>query len=154
MRHTILAAMACGFLAIVPVASAQDGKGETADVASFPSPTVAPLVRLALAVAGISAAGWGLTVWARRRHVTRGGENARIQVLASRNLGPRHQIALLEVGDHRLLIGMGGDSIATLADLSGGIPFGDELEKRFPQPTEEGRRTFVDMIGHFEGLDG
>ena len=154
MRSTILIAIASVLLAAVSTATAEETDPQESGATSFSSPTVAPLVRLGLAVASISAIGWGLTAWARRRHTKKGGENAKIQVLANRSLGPRHQVALLEVGDHRLLVGMGGDSIATLADLSPGVQFSDEFERTLPQRTEAGRRSLVDVIGPFEGLDG
>ena len=127
---------------------------ETTDVAAFSSPTVAPLTRLAVAIGAICAIGWGLAVWSRRRRSSVHKGNTRIQVLASHNVGPRHQVALLEVGERRLLVGMGGDSIATLADLTADTTFSDELAKNIPLEGNEGKRTLLDGIGHFEGLDG
>jgi flagellar biogenesis protein FliO len=127
---------------------------EKVEGAGFVSPTVAPLTRLGMAIAGVGAAGWGLTLWSRRRRRANGGENAQIRVLATHGLGPRHQVALLEVGDQRLLVGMGGDSITRLADLTGEPSFGEELAKSVPPQTEDGKRALLDGIGHFEGLDG
>jgi len=127
---------------------------EKVDVAAFTSPTTAPLTRLALGVGAIGAVGWGLTVWSRRRHGASGGEQTRIQVLATRSVGPRHQVALIAVGEHRLLVGMGGDSITSLADLTTEISFSEEMARNMrPQP-EEGKSGLLDVIGHFEGLDG
>ena len=120
-------------------------------VSSFASPTVAPLWRLGLAVGGVSAAGWAATVWARRRTIRRVGESMRIEVMASRNLGSRHQLALIEVGEHRLLVGMSPESITTLADMSLS-PFGAELDRSLP--AEQEREELVNVIGKFEGLDG
>ncbi len=127
---------------------------ETTDVAAFSSPTVAPLSRLAVAIGAVGAIGWGLALWSRRRRAGVHGGNTRIQVLATHNVGPRHQVALLEVGERRLLVGMGGDSIATLADLTADTTFSDELAKNIPLERNDGKRTLVDVIGHFEGLDG
>ena len=73
-----------------------------------------------------------------------------IEVLASRNLGSRHQLALVEVGEHRLLVGMSPESITTLADLSL-LPFGAELDRGMP--AEQEREELVDVIGKFQGLD-
>lgn len=147
-----------GFLLVLltaaPAPAEEPPADQTVDVASFRSPTAAPLARLALAVAGVGLVGLALTAWARRRQQGRGDGGARIRVLASRSLGPRHQITLLEVGEHRLLVGMSPDSIATLADLSGELGFAEALDQRVPVPTEQGQRGLVDVIGRFEGLDG
>jgi flagellar biogenesis protein FliO len=153
MRYTVLITIASLFLAAGSIAVAEETDPLESEAPSFSSPTVTPLVRLGLAVVSISAIGWGLTVWARRRHTKKGGDHARIQVLANRSLGPRHQVALLEVGDHRLLVGMGGDAIVTLADLTAGVEFSEEFERTLPRRTEAGRRSLVDVIGPFEGLD-
>ncbi len=144
---TLALSLVCGLAGAEPVT-------EKPDVAAFSSPTIAPLSRLAFAVAGIGALGWGLTHWSKRRRAKVGGEQARIQVLATRSVGPRHQVALLAVGDHRLLVGMGGDSITALADLTAEESFSEELAKNMPRPQEEGKSALLDVIGHFEGLDG
>ncbi len=127
---------------------------EETDVAAFASPTIAPLTRLAFAIAGVAALGWGLTFWSKRRRIATAGEHAQIQVLATRSVGPRHQVALIAVGDHKLLVGMGGDSITPLADLTAEMSFSEELAKDMPPRREEGKNALLDVIGHFEGLDG
>jgi flagellar biogenesis protein FliO len=152
-RSTFLVITMLLLFSAYSAAGAEPGP-EQSDVAAFASPTIAPLTRLALAIGGIGALGWGLTLWSRRRRAENGGENARIQVLASRSVGPRHQVALLAVGDHRLLVGMGADSITTLSDLTAEASFSEELAKTFPPQREEGKQALLDVIGHFEGLDG
>ena len=74
-------------------------------------------------------------------------------MLASRSLSPRHRIALIEVADRRLLVGMGTDAIATLADLSDAPGFAAELEKRLPSEERQDGEKLLDVIGRFEGLD-
>ena len=143
----------CALLLLCGLAHAEPAEQET-DVAAFASPTIAPLTRLAFAVAGVAALGWGLTFWSKRRRIATTGEQVRIQVLATRSIGPRHQVALLAVGDHKLLVGMGGDSITPLADLTAEMSFSEELAKNMPPQREEGKNALLDVIGHFEGLDG
>ncbi len=143
----------CALLLLCGLAHAEPAEQET-DVAAFASPTIAPLTRLAFAIAGIAALGWGLTLWSKRRRTAIAGEHAKIQVLATRSVGPRHQVALLAVGDHKLLVGMGGDSITPLADLTAEMSFSEELAKNMPPRREEGKKPLLDVIGHFEGLDG
>ena len=126
---------------------------QSVDVAAFPSPTVAPLTRLAIGISGVCAIGLALSLWARRRRATLGGETARIQVLASRSVGPRHQVALISVGERRLLIGMGADSVTTLADLTVETTFAEELAKSVPAQPDEGDPILLGSIGSFEGLD-
>lgn len=130
-----------------------EASSESVDVAAFPSPTVAPLTRLAIGIAGVCAVGLALSLWARRRRATLGGETARIQVLASRSVGPRHQLALISVGERRLLIGMGADSVTTLADLTVETTFAEELANSVPAQPDEGDPTLLGSIGRFEGLD-
>ena len=121
---------------------------------AFASPTFEPLLRLGIALAAILAAAWGLGMLARRRRLARGIADARIEVLAMRSLGPRHRVALLEVGDRRLLVGLGADSIRTLADLSDTLRFEQELEGQPREPEATGQPDLVGAIGRFEGLDG
>ncbi len=137
----------CGLAQAEPIA-------EKIDVAAFASPTIAPLTRLVFAIAGIGALGWGITFWSKRRRIAIAGEHAQIQVLATRSVGPRHQVALIAVGNHKLLVGMGGDSITPLADLTAEMSFSEELAKDMPPRNEEGKSALLDVIGHFEGLDG
>ena len=127
---------------------------EDAPPAPFASPTFEPLVRLCLALTAILAAAWGLGMLARRRRLARGIADARIDVLAMRSLGPRHRVALLEVGDRRLLVGLGADSIRTLADLSDALRFEQELAGQSGEAAQGTQTELVGAIGRFEGLDG
>jgi flagellar biogenesis protein FliO len=134
-----------------PGAEAEPAK--EADVAAFPSPTVAPLTRIGLAVASVGAVGWMLALWARRR---RGGSSDTapgIRVLSKRSIGPRHHVALLEVGDHQLLVGLGGDSIRTLADLTPETIFAAELQKELSPQEHPGSENLLERIGSFPGLE-
>ncbi len=128
--------------------------GEAPAPASFASPTFEPLLRLGIAVAAILCAAWGLGMLARRRRLARGIADARIAVLAMRSLGPRQRVALLEVGDRRLLVGIGSDSIRTLADLSDALRFEQELEGQSGSGEPAAQSDLVGAIGRFEGLDG
>ena len=124
--------------------------GET-DVASFPSPTSAPLARLAAAVAAVSLLGWGLAAWSRRRtRLTPGTE--RIQVVARRSLGARHHVAIIDAGGKRILVGFSGDRITPLADLTDERAFQEELARELP-PDPAAALDPVGTIGRFEGLD-
>ena len=49
---------------------------------------------------------------------------------------------------------MGADSITTLSDLTAEASFSEELAKTLPPQREEGKQALLDVIGHFEGLDG
>ncbi len=158
-------------LAVIALsASAQEADSTPPpDVAAFQSPTIVPLTRIAVAMTGIGAAGWGASLWARRRRRNRPGVSTEIQVMATRSLGPRHRLALVHVADRDLLLGIGGDSIRTLADLSEPAEFASslpDLEERQPAgrgsgagagedrgsaPTQE--HTLLDTIGSFRGLD-
>ncbi len=124
----------------------------TPDVAAFPTPTVLPLVRIALAIVGVTMVGWGLTYWSRKRSLATGGVGAKIDILATRGIGARHQVALLEVSGRRLLVGMGSEAITTLADLTDELDFGTQLHQQIDP--EETKEELVKMIGRFEGLDG
>lgn len=125
---------------------------EETDVAAFPSPSSAPLGRLAAAVAGVGLAGWGLTMWMRRRSQSAPGDE-RIEIVARRSLGPRHHVAILDAGGRRLLVGFAGDQIMTLSDLTETHVFEEEFARNLP--TEPGPpQDLVAAIGRFEGLDG
>lgn len=128
----------------------------TVDVAAFPTPAREPFAKLALAVALVGAAGGGLAWWARRRMGPRGAESERIEVLARKSLGPRHHVALVEVAGRRLLIGMGGDAIATLAELDEAPEFAPALAHA-AAPLGPGAASrdadLVAGVGRFEGLD-
>ena len=125
---------------------------DTPDVASFPSATVQPLARIAMAIGGVGAVGWALAAWSRRRTRSLPGEE-RIVVVARRSLGPRHQVAILDAGGRRLLIGFAGERITALADLTEERIFREELDRSFP-PAEPGAGEPSGSIGRFEGLDG
>jgi flagellar biogenesis protein FliO len=128
----------------------------TTDVAAFPTPAREPFARLALAVALVGAAGGGLAWWARRRMGPRGADRERIEVLARKSLGPRHHVALIEVAGRRLLVGMGGDAIATLAELDEAPEFASALANA-AAPLGPGAAArdaeLVANVGRFEGLD-
>jgi len=140
-------------LALLPAlaGAADDG---TAAPAPFASPTLEPLLRLTLALACILAVAWAVGMLARRRRLARGLADTRIDVLAMRSLGPRHRVALLEVGERRLLVGIGADSIRTLADLSDSLRFEQELEGQSEERGSEPQSDLLGAIGRFEGLDG
>jgi len=104
---------------------------------TFASPTVGPLLRMLAGVGIVCAAASGLAYWARRRRVALGGTNATIQVMAARSLGPRHRLAVVEVGGRTLLLGVGGDGINLLADLTDPIAFGEALHERLPPRSAE-----------------
>lgn len=120
--------------------------------APFASPTFEPLLRLCIALGAILCVAWALGMLARRRRLARGIADARIDVIAMRSLGPRQRVALLEVGDRRLLVGIGSDSIRTLADLSDTLRFEHELEGQ--SGSGEPAQPELGGIGRFEGLDG
>ncbi|MCP4006720.1 MAG: hypothetical protein GY725_21280 [bacterium] len=123
---------------------------ETPPVAAFPTPMAVPLARICLAIALISGTGFGLAWWTRNKRGQIRGTDARIEVVASRNISPRHQVVLIDVAGQRLLIGTGGESIRTLADLSESHAFSEALNRQLPTGD---RADLVDSIGRFEGLD-
>jgi len=129
-------------------------RAEESSVAHIASPTIEPLIRMALALAAIGAAAWALGVWARRRRISRTGTDFRIDVLALRNLGPRQRLALIEVADRRLLIGLSNDAIRPIADLSETLQFERELERQLPGEESDEPAPVLSGIGRFEGLDG
>ncbi len=118
---------------------------------TFPTPLAEPLARICIAIAMLSATGFGLAYWARQRRFGISGPNARIDIVATRSLGARHQVVLLDVGGHRLLVGTGSDSIRTLADLTESEAFAERLAQELPEKVEG---PLVQTIGAFEGLDG
>jgi flagellar protein FliO/FliZ len=140
--------------ALIAALPALSRAAEEAPPPAFASPTFEPLLRLGIALAAILCAAWGLGMLARRRRVARGIADARIDVLAMRSLGPRQRVALLEVGDRRLLVGIGSDSIRTLADLSDSLRFEQELEGQSGAGEPAAPSELVGAIGRFEGLDG
>jgi flagellar protein FliO/FliZ len=141
--------VACAALAPALAAGAEEATPER-----FASPTLEPLLRLALALGVILAAAWAVGFIARRRRLARGIADARIEVLAMRSLGPRHRVALIEVGDRRLLLGLGAESIRTLADLTDALRFEQELEGQSKDDAADPPSDLLGAIGRFEGLDG
>jgi len=104
---------------------------------SFASPTVEPLLRMLGGVGLVCAALSGVAYWVRRRRVSTNGTSTTIQVMAARSLGPRHRLAVVEVGGRTLLLGVGSEAINLLADLTDPIAFGETLDGRLPtQPLE------------------
>lgn len=125
-----------------------------------------PLLKLGLAVAAVGALGWAVSSWSRRRGNSRSEGGSRIEILARRGLGPRGQLALVSVAGRRLLVGMGGDPIRLIADLSDAEGFDATLERAIPgshaattdslkgAPLAHSVPELVGSIGSFEGLDG
>ena len=114
---------------------------------------VAPLTKMGLALAAISAISGGLALWSRRRRRAFGGGDANIRILANRSLSNRHQVLLLDVGGHRLLVGTGGDAVTILADLTEDEVFSGKLDRHLPQAGSMPEPDFLEKIGKFEGLD-
>jgi len=132
-------------LAATPAVAAEPSAGGIA------SPTIEPLLRMTLALVVLAGVTWGIGILARRRRLARGITDARIDVLAMRALGPRHRVALLAVGERRLLVGLGPESLQTLADLSESLSFESELAAQGENEPEPKTHT---AVGRFEGLDG
>jgi flagellar biogenesis protein FliO len=101
----------------------------------------------------ISLASAGLAWWARRKKTTLAGGPMRIEILAAKGIGPRHQVVLLDVGGHRILVGTAGDHIAPLADLSESLSFDAALDREIPARKRSDSGELLDVIGRFEGLD-
>jgi flagellar biogenesis protein FliO len=106
-----------------------------------------------LVVAGIGAIGWGASSYARRRRSVSGVDLARIDVLAVRSLGGSHRLAVVEVGDRRLLVGMGKETIASIADLTDAPAFEETLQRELPAERRDDGKQLLQSIGRFEGLD-
>ncbi len=134
-------------------APGEDAAARNPSVDSFPTPMVAPLTKMGLALAAISALSGGLALWSRRRRQTLGGADANIRILANRSLSNRHQILLLDVGGHRLLVGTGGDAVTFLADLTETELFSGKLDRHLPRAESTPEPDFLEKIGKFEGLD-
>ncbi len=122
------------------------------DVDGFPSPMAAPMARMFGVLFVLCAGAGALAWWSRRRRGIGTGNENRIQIIASRGIGPRHNLVLVEVGERRLLLGTGPETVAPLADLSELPPFAAELANALPseRPAEG---SLVEVIGTFEGLD-
>ncbi|MFQ5698187.1 MAG: FliO/MopB family protein [Myxococcota bacterium] len=125
-----------------------------------------PLLKLGLAVAAVGALGWAASAWSRRRGNARHDQSSRIEILARRGLGPRQQLTLVAVAGRRLLVGVGGDQIRLIADLSDAESFEATLERALPRssspdavapaapPMAHSVPELMGSIGSFEGLDG
>ncbi len=153
-------ALAAGLIALAVAASTAASAASEAEpgarnpsVDSFPTPMVAPLTKAGLALAVISAASGGLALWSRRRKQALGGPDANIRIVANRSLSNRHQVLLLDVGGHRLLVGTGGDSVTILADFTEKELFSGKLDRHLPSDEGEPEPDFLEKIGKFEGLD-
>ena len=141
---TALGAAGTALLLAAP-ARAEDASGALA------SPTIEPLIRMVLALAAIGVAAWAIGAWARKRRVDRNGTDYKIEVLAMRSIGPRQRLALIEVAERRLLVGIGADSIRPIAELSDPLSFAAVLD---PSENAEPAPEILGAIGRFEGLDG
>ncbi len=125
---------------------------ELPDVKSFPSPMAAPLARMFGILFVLCAAAAGLAWWSRRRRGIGPGNENKIQIVASRGIGPRHNLVLVEVGERRLLLGTGPETVSSLADLTEVPPFSEELARALPAD-RSGGEALAEVIGTFEGLD-
>jgi flagellar biosynthetic protein FliO len=125
MRALLVAAM---LAAALPAAA--ETLAAAPETGAFPTPLAGTLSRVLVALALISGAGAALAWWSRRRRGPNSSGPSRIQVLASRAIGPRHHVVLIEVGERRLLLGTAPESVRALADLSEVPPFAAELERR------------------------
>ncbi len=157
MSRSLALMLTLGALVVGATAASAAPEAEAAarnpSVNSFPTPMVAPLTKVGLALAAISALSGGLALWSRRRRRTLGGADANIRILANRSLSNRHQVVLLDVGGHRLLVGTGGDAVTILADLSEKEFFSDKLDRHLPRAESRPEPDFLEKIGKFEGLD-
>jgi flagellar biogenesis protein FliO len=119
-----------------------------------PAPTSSELLLRAVGISAlVLGALWFGADWLRRRARARAGPRGTIEVIAMRGLGPRHRVALIEVGGARLLVGLSHDGICTLHDLSESAAFAPALARELPE-LEPGRDPALANLGHFEGLDG
>jgi flagellar biogenesis protein FliO len=136
----------------LPPGLAAHGAAAKPAAAAFPTPLAGTLARVLAALAVITGTGAGLAWWSRKRRGIAGSATSRIQVLASRAIGPRHQVVLIEVGERRLLLGTAPDSVRALADLSEVEPFAAQLLRELPESERSARRD-VGGIAAFKGLD-
>ena len=134
---------------VAAVAPARDVRAELLD-----SSTTDSLVRIVLAVGVVVLGCLGMVLWGSKRRQALAGGDLRIDLLAIKSLGPRHRVAVVQTGDRRLLVGMGNETIQTLADLSEAIEFAPELERRLAAEEKEAPPQLLNRIGSFEGLDG
>ena len=135
-------------------ADERSGANPLAGIESCPTPMAAPVTRIALILAGISAVSAGLALWSRHRRRAVAGSDANIRILANRSLTSRHQVVLLDVGGHRLLVGTGADAVTMLVDLTEKELFSHTLDLQIPETKAQSATDFLSSIGKFEGLDG
>lgn len=154
MRARLAPWLAWVALAVAAPALAEDEPRPLPAVGAFASPTALPLARMGAGLGATCALAAAATWWSRRRRGAPGSGDARIDVLARRGLGPRHQLAVIEVTGRRLLIGMAGDTMSALADLSEETSFAGALEREVPAREALARGDLLSTIGRFEGLDG
>jgi flagellar biogenesis protein FliO len=109
-----------------------DSPSPAAQIGDFPTPLAGSFARVLAALALISGGGAALAWWSRKRRGLIGSTTGRIQILASRAIGPRHQLVLVEVGERRLLLGTAPESVRALADLSEVPPFAAQLARELP----------------------
>jgi flagellar biogenesis protein FliO len=130
----LLALAAPAMAEVAPDADAgRDSARSTEPVGAFPTPLAGSFARVLAALALITGTGAGLAWWSRKRRGLIGTTAGRIQVLASRAIGPRHQLVLIEVGERRLLLGTAPESVRALADLSEVPPFAAQLGRELPE---------------------
>lgn len=151
----VMALVAAASVATFARAAEEGSGGNTlAAIESFPTPMAAPVTRIALILAGISAVSGGLALWSRRKRRAIAGSDANIRILANRSLTSRHQVVLLDVGGHRLLVGTGADAVTMLVDLTENELFSHTLDRQIPEAKAQAGTDFLHSIGKFEGLDG
>lgn len=98
------------------------------------------LLRMVLALVGVSAGVLGAAWVFRRLGEKRARGGSVLQVIESRSLGPRQSVHLMKVGDEYLLIGVSDGHIATLAgaDLDA-EDLAAAVAQRRPGPKERNR---------------
>lgn len=101
-----------------------------------------------IAFALLAAAG-GYFAWRRRRDRVSGAAGARpeIRIVAKASLGMRGEVALVEAGGMRLLVGATSGSIQTLAVL----PDADDAREEQPEEPVEERRAPLSALSILEG---
>ena len=84
----------------------------------LPTPAEAPgtasLLRLGVGLAIVLALLFGLLLLLRRMGYSQQGSASAIEIVASRNLGPRERVVLLRHGERHLLLGVAPGRVATL----------------------------------------
>lgn len=78
------------------------------------APGTASLLRLGVGLAIVLALLFGLLLLLRRMGYGQQGSASAIEIVASRNLGPRERVVLLRHGERHLLLGVAPGRVATL----------------------------------------